>query len=614
MVGNMQNTRGPAASGAASGSGQGQASRLVRTTRRGAVPWYRRFAVVALAVAVVVPSACSTSGSPAAPVSLPVPQAGEITFYLSLPSSPTGLLQAANNAATPGSAGYRHFTSVASAAQKFGASDAQINTVAKSIKSLGLQFAADPTQLFGRVTGTTAQWQKALGTPLLVQAGTASSPFTTYSLPAQLPAALQPSGTSLVIPQAQVYDPAADGSRPPSGTRPTGNARSASPATTTPAPWPLNNGTPFTADCAAPVLQQREVYTEQQVQTAYGVNTLRAKSSGTPVITVLDMGGGWLPSDLRLAGQCFGYSSPTVAQVQGDGVATAIANADDETSLDLQTAAAVAPNAQMRVVQTTPSSMLDGFSRAVGDSRGVPGVISVSYGGCALAEDLGAPGYVAVLDAVLAMIALTGVSTFVAAGDSGSTTCGTNLGRTTLSYPAVSPFVTAVGGTRLTLGTANARVAETVWNDSVYGQSAAGGGGVTRRESRPAYQNGANTQATRAVPDVSALADIVPGWPVEVNGTLQTVGGTSGSTPFVASATALVAATQRNTGQPPIGLANGWFYQAAASQPSTFYDITQGNNDLAAVGCCQATHGYDPASGLGVPNWATLPAALPKPG
>jgi pseudomonalisin len=344
------------------------------------------------------------------------------------------------------------------------------------------------------------------------------------------------------------------------------------------------------------------------------VNTLRAKASGTPVITVLDLGGGWLPSDLKLAGQCFGYSPPTVAQVQGDGVATAIANADDETSLDLQTAAAVAPNAQLRLIQTTPASMLDGFSRAVGDSRGRPDVISVSYGGCALAEDLAAPGYVAVLDAVLAMTSLTGVSTFVAAGDSGSTTCGTNLDRTTLSYPAVSPFVTAVGGTRLTLGAGNARVSETVWNDSVYGQSAAGGGGVSRREARPTYQNGANTQATRAVPDVSALADIVPGWPVEINGTLQTVGGTSGSTPFTAAATALVAATERNTGQPPIGLANGWFYQAAATQPSTFSDVTQGNNDLAALGCCQASRGYDPASGLGVPNWARLPTALPKAG
>jgi len=184
---------------------------------------------------------------------------------------------------------------------------------------------------------------------------------------------------------------------------------------------------------------------------------------------------------------------------------------------------------------------------------------------------------------------------------------------TTLSYPAVCAFVTAVVGTRLTLGAGNSRVSETVWNDSAFGVKGAGGGGLTRLEPRPAYQDGANAQPTRALPDVSALADIVPGWPVVISSTLQTVGGTSGSTPFLAAATSLVAASERKTGRPPIGLANGWFYRAA-SQPSAFFDVTQGSNDLAGVGCCQSTVGFDLASGLGVPNWAALPATLPTPG
>ena len=98
------------------------------------------------------------------------------------------------------------------------------------------------------------------------------------------------------------------------------------------------------------------------------MDTLRAGASGTPVITVVDLGGGWLPNDLTLVGQCFGYTPPQVTQTQGDGVATAIDNADGETSLDLQTAAAVAPGAQVRLVQSTPGSgILDAFSRAVGD-------------------------------------------------------------------------------------------------------------------------------------------------------------------------------------------------------------------------------------------------------
>jgi kumamolisin len=380
-------------------------------------------------------------------------------------------------------------------------------------------------------------------------------------------------------------------------------------------PWPSNTGTPFTAGCSAPALQRGEVYTEQQVQTAYGAGTLRARAAGTPVITILDLGGGWLPSDLELAGRCFGYSPPHVGQTQGDGVVTAIKKAGPETSLDLQTAAAMAPRAQFRLVQTNPAGggILDAFSRALGGPDGVPDVISLSYGGCAIQENTATPAFTATLDAVLAMAALTGVSSFVAAGDSGSTTCGTSVPGTTLSYPAVSPFVTAVGGTRLTLGKGNTRVAETVWNDSVYGRSAAGGGALSHREPRPAYQDGVNPQNHRAVPDVSALADIVPGWPDVIDSALQPVGGTSGSTPFIAAATALVDGSERNAGRPRVGLANGWFYKAA-SAPGAYFDIKAGNNDLIGVGCCHATPGYDLASGLGVPNWAVLPATLPKPG
>ena len=150
-------------------------------------------------------------------MSLPVPKNGEITFYLSLPASTAGIDQAADKVATPGSSTYRHFSSLATAAGQFGATDAQINAVAASVESLGLQFAADPTRLFGRVTGSAKQWHAALGTPLTEQAATASNPFTSYSLPAKTPAALQPSGTVLLLRSAQVYDPAAEGRQPSPG-------------------------------------------------------------------------------------------------------------------------------------------------------------------------------------------------------------------------------------------------------------------------------------------------------------------------------------------------------------------------------------------------------------
>jgi hypothetical protein len=244
--------------------------------------------VVALAVVSLLAVGCTPKS--ARP---PVSKTGEVTFYLSLPGATTGLGEAATRVATPGSSRYRHFSSLDNAARQFGASDAQINAVTKSINSLGLRFVADRTRLFGRVTGSTQQWQAALGSPLAEQAATA----------------------------------------PTAAATPTAGAKR----------WPFNTGTPLLANCSSRLLQQRRVYTPQQVQAAYGIDTLRAHTSGTPVITILDLGGGWLEGDLHLAGQCFGYSPPKISQTQGDGVATAIAHADDETSLDLQTAAAVAP-------------------------------------------------------------------------------------------------------------------------------------------------------------------------------------------------------------------------------------------------------------------------------
>jgi hypothetical protein len=205
-----------------------------------------------------------------------------------------------------------YFMSLNSAASQFGASDAQLSTIAQSVSGLGLQFTADPTRLFGRVTGSAKQWQTALGAALSMKPATASSPFATYTMPAHTPGALQPTGTSLLLSQAQVYDPAAEGHR---STPPTTQvAAGTAPTTTTSEPWPLNNGTPLTAGCSSPLLKHRYVYTEQQVQTAYGINQLRSKAAGTPVITILDLGGGWLQSDLNQAGQCFGYTRPRSAR------------------------------------------------------------------------------------------------------------------------------------------------------------------------------------------------------------------------------------------------------------------------------------------------------------
>jgi subtilase family serine protease len=589
-------------------------SRRLRAARRGC--WI---------AAVIVPAAlvaCGSSGPAGATASQttprtsqPAPSTGMITFYLGLPTHADSLVNDALADAMPGDAHYRHFWSVASLAAKYGASSGTMRQVAQDVKTFGLSVAIDPSRLFARVSGTAGQWTSALKAPLGEQPATQNNPFVTYSLPNHLPAGLPPSGTTWLSSDANVYDPSADGHRPSTGLTRAGSTD----ATINPAaePWPKNTGTVGLGTCNNQnAVTSGEVYTPSQVQTAYGVTGLAAAAgSATPSIDIIDLGGGWNPSDLQAAGACFGYGSVHVSQSQGDGVPTPIDNTDPETSLDLQTTAAVAPKAAIHLIQTSdgPAALLDGFSRALADPHGTPDVITLSYGGCGVADALTASTFVTITNEVLAMIAMTGTSTFIAAGDDGSTTCpGPGL-FPTLSFPAVSPVVTAVGGTRLTLNAQNHRASEVVWNDAQYGEVAAGGGGLALATARPPYQKGFNSSSTRAVPDVSALADIVPGWPVFVDGQLEPVGGTSGSAPFTAAATALVDAQQRSHHEPRIGLANGWLYQAAQRNHASFYDVTQGNNRLKLLNCCKATSGYDMASGLGVPNWAVLPSELTHP-
>jgi subtilase family serine protease len=575
--------------------------------------------------AVIIPTALAGCGSATSlatsstsratsSTSQPTPSAGVITFYLALPAHANSVVSDALAAAMPGDAQYRHFSSVASLAAKYGTSSRTMQRVVKDVDAFGLSAAIDPSRLFARVSGTAAQWASALKAPLGEQPATQNNPFDTYSLPTQLPSGLPPSGTTWLFSDSTVYDPSADGHRSVTGLARGGNADT--PSDPNAEPWPKNAGTIGPVHCNQQAVTAGEVYTPSQVQTAYGVTGMEAAAgSAVPSIDVIDLGGGWNPSDLQAAGACFGYGSVHVSQSQGDGVPTPIESTDPETSLDLQTTAAVAPNAAIHLIQTSDGSaaLLDGFSRALADPGGTPDVITLSYGGCGVADALAASTYVTITNQVLAMIAMSGASTFIAAGDGGSTTCpGPGL-VPTLSFPAVSPVVTAVGETRLTLNAQNRRVDEVVWNDAEYGQSAAGGGGLALRTARPAYQNEVNPSPMRAVPDVSALADIAPGWPVFLDGQLESVGGTSGSSPFVAAATALVDAEQRSHHEPRIGLANGWFYRADQRNPTSFSDVTQGNNRLKLVDCCTAAPGYDLASGLGVPNWSVLPSELPAP-
>jgi subtilase family serine protease len=167
------------------------------------------------------------------------------------------------------------------------------------------------------------------------------------------------------------------------------------------------------------------------------------------------------------------------------------------------------------------------------------------------------------------------------------------------TWPAASPYVTAVGGTELTADPLTARgFDESVWGSIFPGivpnEAQGTGSGCSLWEPKPAWQHDAGCSG-RTVADVSAVADNVAiydsspeigGWGV--------VAGTSISSPLIASVYALAGnAKSVEYGSYPY------------SHQSSFHDITDGSNFTPDTVCgylCTAEPGYDGPTGVGTPN------------
>jgi hypothetical protein len=204
-------------------------------------------------------------------------------------------------------------------------------------------------------------------------------------------------------------------------------------------------------------------------------------------------------------------------------------------------------------------------------------------------------------------------------------------------YPATSPHVVAVGGTRLILTAAKAWEQESVWNDggqsggTFDGHGAAGGGCSVPFTAAPWQQSVAGWPAVgcgthRAVADVSADADPYTGVSVydsteEEHGNKgwAAIGGTSVASPIIASTFALAGGAQ---GAPyPARI----LYENLTRAPGSLHDVIAGSNgeclrpfheSSGVSGCttaeqaascsgasiCTAAPGYDGPTGVGTPN------------
>jgi hypothetical protein len=229
------------------------------------------------------------------------------------------------------------------------------------------------------------------------------------------------------------------------------------------------------------------------------------------------------------------------------------------------------------------------------------------------------------------------------------------------NYPATSPHVVAVGGTRLLLNAKDEWAGESVWNDGGTGRNgradgfgATGGGCSEELEAQPWQQAVPDWPQVgcgdrRAVADVAADGDPYTGLAVydtspeceteiEEGATVRTVhwctiGGTSLATPLIAASFALAG------GADGVEYPARTLYENAAGTPGSLHDVTSGSNgecDLpfdsltgaqgctaaedAATSCaaeliCLAASGYDGPSGLGTPDGiaAFLPTGAAAP-
>ncbi len=319
-------------------------------------------------------------------------------------------------------------------------------------------------------------------------------------------------------------------------------------------------------------------------------------------------------------------STPQIVLVPGSRDPGISSNDLPEADLDLEWSGAVARNAALIYVYSYDVMVAVQY---VIDQNLATAVTS-SYGSCEL-ETL--PSDAANLRSFAKQGNAQGITWISSAGDSGGADCDdTQNPGLSVDVPASIPEVTGMGGTEFQEGsgkywnTANdanqasvlSYIPETVWNDSATdGEPASGGGGVSIIFSKPTWQTGPGVPSDNArhVPDLSLSASADhDGYVVYSGGSLQIYGGTSVAAPSFAGITTLLNQYLVSTGAQPaagVGNMNAGLYSLAQSTPTAFHDVTTGNNivtvvcptksrvcSTSAVGY-NAGVGYDNASGLG---------------
>jgi uncharacterized protein (TIGR03437 family) len=351
-------------------------------------------------------------------------------------------------------------------------------------------------------------------------------------------------------------------------------------------------------------------------------------------------------SDIEQFRSFFGLpaNDPTVLLVPGSPDPGISQDDLPEADLDLELSGAVARNASILFVNSSPNFGVGGAFESLyyAVEQNLAPVISISYGDCELQTPL---SDAQALQSWAQQGNAQGQTIFAASGDAGAADCfipsdrSTTDGNTSISVdtPGSVPEVTSVGGTEFNEGSGNywnsnngsgqasalSYIPEMAWNDSaVEGQPAATGGGVSIYFSKPAWQTGTGVPggSFRYVPDVSlAASPDHDGYQIYTGGSFQVYGGTSVGGPQFAGIAVLLGQYLAANGfqaSSALGNVNPSFY-ALEPVSGVFHDITVGNNyvtpcaracSLTPIGY-DTTVGYDEVTGVGTPDVYNLVTA-----
>lgn len=317
-------------------------------------------------------------------------------------------------------------------------------------------------------------------------------------------------------------------------------------------------------------------YGPAQFHGGYNLPTTSSSSQTIAIVDAYDDPA--IESDLAVYDNYYGLPACTTAngcftKVGQTGSTTSLPRSNSgwalEIALDVETAHQTCQNCRIVLVEASSSSMTN-LGKAVNEAAKLgANVISNSYGGSESSSDTSYDS---------SYFNHPGIAITVSSGDSGYG----------VEYPAASRYVTAVGGTTLSLTGGNGWAGETAWADA--------GSGCSSYDAKPSWQTDSGC-SRRAEADVSADADPNTGAAVydsvryqRQSGWFQ-VGGTSLASPLVAGVYALAG----NAGSVSYG---SYPYAHASS----LHDVTSGSNGSCGTYLCNAGPGFDGPTGLGSPN------------